>query len=84
MCILSTTASVDSLISLYVFDAQIDEHTFNILKDEVQHSFEGPNNFLIEVIEPVKSIEASGAHVILPKPLLVRLFDKNSKHSYLQ
>lgn len=48
-----------------------------MLGDEPQHPIAG--NYLVEIISPVSSIEKSGAHVVIPDPILIRIFDKDSK-----
>ena len=58
----------------YAFDTQMYEHTL-LLGDELPHS----NNYLVEMISPVSSIEMSGAHVLIPEPLHICIFDKDCK-----
>lgn len=58
----------------YAFDTQTYEHTL-LLGDELPHS----NNYLVEMISPVSSIEMSGAHVLVPEPLHICIFDKDCK-----
>lgn len=61
----------------YPFDRQIHEHTLPGigLGDEQQHS----NDYFIEIISPVTSIEKSGAHVVIPDPILICIFNTESK-----
>ena len=69
------TAYEDQIL-WYAFDAQTYEHTLMLTTDE-QHS----NNYLIEIISPVNSIEMSGAYVVIPDPILICVIDIESKKS---
>lgn len=61
----------------YAFDTQTYEHSLldTILGDEPPHS----NNYLVEIISPVSSIEESGAHVLIPEPIHICIFNKVCK-----
>ncbi len=61
----------------YAFDTQTYEHTLRdtMLSGESPHS----NNYLVEIIGPVRSIEMSGAHVLIPEPIHVDISDRHCK-----
>ena len=65
----------------YAFDTQTYEHTLRdtILDDELPQS----SNYLVEIIGPVSSIEMSGAHVLVPEPIHVGIFDKHCKRQVI-
>ena len=38
-----------------------------------------PTNYLVEILSPVSSIEKSETNVVIAEPILVCVFDKDSK-----
>ena len=64
----------------YAFDTQTYEHTLrDTMLDELPHS----SNYLVEINGPVSSIEMSGAHVLVPEPIHVGIFDKHCKRQVI-
>ena len=70
-------SAFEEQIFWYAFDAQTSERT--ILGTVLGVVLQRPNNYRIEIVSPVRSIEDSGAHVVTPEPLLICIYDKDCK-----